>query len=102
LKRPKNKHSANLTLIPAHGLTINVSYLYVAKRDDAYYNEMTWTTDNVKLDSYQKVDMNIRYSLNETLTITARGENLNNADYEDSYGYNTKGRSFYGGLELVL
>lgn len=97
LKRPKNKHSALVTLSPVKGLDITAIYLYVGER----YDYLTSTT-NVKLDAYQKFDINIRYAINETFTITARGENLNNADYMETYGYNTKERSFSGGLELVL
>ncbi len=97
LKRPEHKHSVSVTLTPIAGLDITGIYLFVDER----YDYLTSTTD-VKLDSYHKVDMNIRYSLNEMLTFTARGENLTDADYEETYGYNTKGRSFYGGVEVML
>jgi len=102
LKRPEKKHSASLTLIPVNSLSLNISYLYVDDRKDAYYDSLTWTTTNVRLDSYHKFDMNIRYALNETFTFTVRGENLTDSDYMETYGYNTKGRSFYGGAEIVL
>jgi len=97
LKRPAHKHTGTVTLTPIAGLDITGTYLYVAKR----YDYLTSTT-NVKLDPYHKLDFNIRYSFNEMLTFTARGENLTNADYMESYGYNTKGRSFFGGVEVVL
>ena len=97
LKRPAHKHSASVTLSPFTGLDITGNYLYVAKR----YDYLT-STSNVRLDPYSKIDMNIRYSVNEMLTFTARGENITDADYMETYGYNTKGRSFYGGMELVL
>jgi vitamin B12 transporter len=97
LKRPKHKHSASLTLSPVTGLDITGSYLFVDER----YDYLTATT-NVKLDAYHKFDVNIRYSLNDMLTFTARGENLTNTDYMETYGYNTKERSFFGGVEVVL
>ncbi len=97
LKRPAHKHSASVTLIPVRGLDITGSYLYVDQR----YDYLSSTT-TVKLSSYQKIDMNIRYAFNETVTFTARGENLTDANYMETYGYNTKGRSFYGGAEITL
>jgi len=97
LKRPRHKHSALVTLTPFNGLDITGIYLFVDKR----YDYLTSTT-NVKLDPYHRFDINIRYAINEMFTITARGENLTDEDYMETYGYNTKERSFYGGLELVL
>lgn len=93
LKRPENKHSASLNLTPGYGLGINVSYVYTGSR---------WGTQAIKLDPYHKIDANIRYAINKTLTLTARGENLTDADYMDTYGYNTYGRSFFGGVELTF
>jgi len=102
LKRPEHKHAANLTVIPAKGLSINISYLYAGKRNDAYFDSVTFSTKNVILEPYQKVDMNIRYAFNEIFSFTLRGENLANTDYMETYGYNTRGRSIYGGIEAVL
>ncbi len=93
LKRPENKHSASLNVTPGYGLGINLSYAYTGSR---------WGTQTIKLDPYHKIDANIRYAFNEMLVITARGENLTDADYMDNYGYNTYGRSFFGGIELTF
>ena len=84
------------------GLDISGIYVFVDERGDIYYPAPAYTETRVKLDPYHRFDMNIRYAINEMFTITARGENLNNADYMETYGYNTKEKSFYGGLELVL
>lgn len=102
LKRPAHKHSASVTLTPVTSLDLTFTYLYVGKRYDLYFAPPTYAETRVKLDSYQKVDMNIRYAFNETVTFTARGENLTDANYMETYGYNTKGRSFYGGAEITL
>lgn len=102
LKRPEHKHSATAVIMPLKGLSIAGVYQYVDSRNDSFYNTATYASENVRLDSYYKFDMNIRYSLNEMLTFTARGENLTDENYEESYGYNTKGRSFYGGAEISL
>lgn len=102
MKRPAHKHSASVTVSPVPGLDITGSYLYVGERKDIYYAPPLYSETIVKLDSYHKFDMNIRYAFNEMLTFTFRGENLTDTDYEETYGYNTKERSFYGGAEMVL
>jgi len=102
LKRPKHKHSATVVVTPLTGLSVAATYLFVDIRDDSYYNSVTYASEKVELDSYHKFDMNIRYAFNETITFTVRGENLTDEDYEETYGYETKGRSFYGGAEITL
>lgn len=102
LKRPAHKHSASVTVIPVAGLDITLSYLYTDDRKDVYYDPATWSQSIVTLASYHKFDLNIRYSLNDTVTFTFKGENLTDEDYMETYGYNTKGRSFYGGAEITL
>lgn len=93
LKRAKHKHAAVLEITPLAGLAINISYVYNGSR---------YGTQTIRLDPCRKVDANIRYACNEMLTITLRGENLTDADYMDTYGYNTYGRSFFGGIELTF
>lgn len=102
LKRPAHKHSASVTVIPVSGLDITLSYLYTDDWKDVYYDSVTWSQSIVTLESYHKLDINVRYALNDMATFTFRGENLTDEDYMDTYGYNTKGRSFYGGLEISL
>lgn len=101
LRKPKYIHSAEVTIAPLSGFAINASYSFVGPRDDVYFDAM-YNPHYVKLDPYHKIDVNIRYEFNTMLTITARGENLTNADYMDTYGYNTYGRSFFGGIELTF
>lgn len=95
-KRPAHRHSASVTVTPARNLSVSGSYLYVGGRNDT-----TYVTEE-KLAAYHRFDLNARYSVNDTFTLTLRGENLGDAVYEETYGYNTKRRSFYGGAEIVL
>jgi len=101
LRKPKYIHSAVFTISPLSGLAINASYSFVGPRDDVWFDAM-YNPHYVELDPYHKIDANIRYAFNEMLTVTVRGENLTDADYMDTYGYNTYGRSFFGGVELTF
>ncbi len=102
LRRPEQKHSLVINVHPAAGLNINLSYLYTGSRYDIQGYDAFWAPIYCKLDPYHKIDANIRYSFNQMLTVTVRGENLTDADYMEAYGYNTYGRSFFGGIELTF
>ncbi|MCL2025398.1 MAG: TonB-dependent receptor [Leptospirales bacterium] len=67
-------------------------YLYTGARID----------QSKRLASYHKLDLNVRYSVNENIVFSLRCVNLTDAAYEDSYGYNTRGRSFYGGMDFRM
>ncbi|HNX25047.1 MAG TPA: TonB-dependent receptor [Spirochaetota bacterium] len=97
LKRPANKHSASLTVTPISGLDVTGTYLYVDTRKD-----YLTASSSVTLKSYSEADLVIRYKFNETLSFNAKCENITDSKYEESYGYNTKGRSYYGGVEISL
>jgi vitamin B12 transporter len=102
LKRPKHKHYASVLVMPLNGLNIMLMYTHTGKRMDAYFDSLTYATQEKPLGSYGKLDLNIRYALNGAFEFTLRCENLTNADYQESYGYNTKGRTFYGGMQASL
>ncbi|MCL1911972.1 MAG: TonB-dependent receptor, partial [Leptospirales bacterium] len=99
LKRPRNTHTAS-ALVSFRGLNIMLMYLYAGTRFDSY--GVYPPEKNKRLASYHKLDLNARYSVNEDFGISFRCLNITNADYEESYGYNTRGRSFYGGAELKI
>jgi vitamin B12 transporter len=52
------------------------------------------------LDDYEVLDLSAAYSLNETLELYGRIENATDADYQEVNGYNTAGRSLYGGVRF--
>ncbi|MCH2205461.1 MAG: TonB-dependent receptor [Lentisphaerales bacterium] len=51
------------------------------------------------LGSYTTVGLAATYDIDESFTVFARVNNLFDEDYEEVKGYNTYGRSFFGGLE---
>ncbi|MCL2025401.1 MAG: TonB-dependent receptor [Leptospirales bacterium] len=90
-KRPRNTHNAS-ALVSFKGLNVMLMYLYTGARTD----------QSNRLASYHKLDLNARYSVNENIGLSLRCVNLTDAAYEDSYGYNTRRRSFYGGMDFRM
>jgi len=56
----------------------------------------------VRLDGYEVVTLRASLPLGERLEIFGRVENLLDEDYQTAFGYNTAGRSVFGGLRASL
>lgn len=53
-----------------------------------------------RLDDYDVVDLSASYTLSDRLEIYGRIENATNEHYQEVAGYNTAGRSAYGGVRI--
>jgi vitamin B12 transporter len=54
----------------------------------------------VRLDDYDVVDLSASYSINDRFEVYGRIENATNEQYQEVAGYNTAGRSVYGGVRM--
>jgi vitamin B12 transporter len=52
----------------------------------------------VTLKAFTLAGLNAAYNLNDTMTLTVRGENLLDEDYQEVVGYASQGRGVYAGL----
>jgi vitamin B12 transporter len=92
LRRPKNLGNLGLQYMAASG----------ALRFAANYRLSSDAVDfgNTPLDDYRVLDLSAAYSVNDTFEIYGRIENAADEDYFETNGFNTAGRSVYGGLRL--
>ena len=95
---PRNQGSLTFLYTPSPKWEIDPRLTLVGPRLDAYFNYATYSTTNVVLTSYAKLDVLATYHATDNLTAFARVENLTNAVYQEVYGYGTAGRSYYAGL----
>jgi vitamin B12 transporter len=94
-RRPR--HSANLFGTGRMGaLDIGGSLAYVGKRREAAFPA------DVTLDDYLLASVKVGYRITPALEAYARVENAFDADYQDAFGYNTPGRTFYAGIRVRL
>lgn len=100
-RRPMHAGRVSIALNPTSEFSIEPIVRLVGKRDDAFYNESTFSTDRVKLKGYVRFDLVAEYKINNLVSVFARGENLTNVKYEDVFNYGTAGRSAYAGLQLT-
>ncbi len=102
LRRPEHQASGYLNWAFIKGANINIGVIYIGKRDDAWYNEATFTTEEEELDSYYLVNMGASYWISENIQVFGRVENLTDKEYENPIGYEIAGRSYYGGLKATF
>ena len=58
------------------------------------------TFSPVKLDAFTLVGLNAAYNVNDIVTLTLRGENLLDEDYQEVVSYASQGRGVFAGLNV--
>ncbi|WP_298777827.1 TonB-dependent siderophore receptor [uncultured Polaribacter sp.] len=99
---PKNKFVAGLDITPFDNAFFNFTYRNVGKRTifDRYGSFGT-AGEDVILENYQVLDFMTNYKvLGDTVTFFAAVTNILNEDYDDVFGYSTRGRNYKVGVRL--
>lgn len=103
LRIPEIKVNAKLDYQFNPKTNMSLSYQFNDERVDAFYNDTTFMTETVNLKSYNLLDFYINKKIaKDRITLFANITNLLNEDYQELYGYSTKGRNFNIGFNLKL
>lgn len=82
---------------------MSVSYQFTDSRTDSFYNNISYMNEEVNLKSYNLLDFYVSHNiLNNKMTLFANVTNILNEDYQELYGYSTKGRNVNIGFSLTL
>ena len=99
---PANKFVTGIDITPFENAFLNFTYRNVGKRTifDRYGSFGT-AGDDVVLEEYQVLDFMANYKvLEDTVTFFIAATNLLNEDYDDIFGYETRGRNYKLGVRL--
>ena len=99
---PANKFVTGIDITPFENAFLNFTYRNVGERTifDRYGSFGT-AGDDVILDEYQVLDFMANYKvLEDTVTFFIAATNLLNEDYDDIFGYETRGRNYKVGVRL--
>ena len=99
---PKNKLTASFAVNPIKNLAISTMFKNVGKRSlfDAY-GSFGEAGKDVVLPSYSLLDMNVNYKVLEGKVLFFGSiTNLLNEEYEETIGFNTRGRNFKMGIRI--
>lgn len=95
-RRPEHQVSAYINIIPLEKLKINIGLIYNGESVATIYE-----TADIN-DDYFLLNANISYQINDNLEIYLKGTNLTNTEYEEIYGYGTKGIEIFAGLKAKI
>ena len=99
---PANKFVTGIDITPFENAFLNFTYRNVGERTifDRYGSFGT-AGDDVVLEEYQVLDFMAYYKvLEDTVTFFIAATNLLNEDYDDIFGYETRGRNYKLGVRL--
>jgi vitamin B12 transporter len=99
---PANKFVTGIDITPFENTFLNFTYRNVGERSifDRYGSFGT-AGDDVILEEYQVLDFMANYKvLEDTVTFFIAATNLLNEDYDDIFGYETRGRNYKVGVRL--
>lgn len=100
---PKHKANINLNYSFCPKTDISASYQYIDDRKDAYFDALSFSTENVSLKSYQLVNASISHKLiKNRLHLFCAITNILNTDFEENIGFSTRGRNFKIGLNVMF
>ena len=101
LRIPEFKANVRLDYQPCDRVFMFLAYQHNGNREDAYFNNTTFETVNLTLPSYGLLDFYINQKiLKDKMTLFANLTNILNEDYEELFGYTTKGRNLSLGFSL--
>ncbi|TBV25616.1 TonB-dependent receptor [Meridianimaribacter sp. CL38] len=103
LRIPELKGNARLDYKLSDATFLSLAYQYNDDRNDAYFNNTTFTTEDVTLKSYSLLDFYVSHTILENkLKLFANVNNIFNEDYQELFGYSTRGRNVNIGFNLSL
>jgi len=103
LRIPKFKVNASFNYKICDPLFFNLVYQFNDERKDIVFNNDTYMNDEVNLKNYSLFDAYISYKvLKHKMILFANVTNMFNENYQELYGYSTKGRNVTIGFNLKL
>ena len=103
LRIPEFKVNAKLDYQLFSTTVLSLSYQYNDDRNDMVFNNTTFMNDTVVLESYNLFDFYLSHTiLNNKLKLFTNITNIFNEDYQELYGYSTRGRNVNIGFNLSL
>lgn len=100
LRRPRHSGSlhAGYSFLEERG-RITFAANYGGTRHDIFFPPWPDPSEVVTLRNYWLVDLTAQYAVTESIKLFARASNLLDTEYEQVYGYRTRGRAVFAGIQ---
>jgi vitamin B12 transporter len=81
----------------------SLAYQFNDDRKDVVFNNSSFMNDEVHLKNYSLFDAYVSYEIHKNkMTLFTNLTNILNEDYQELFGYSTKGRNVTIGFQLKL
>lgn len=98
---PEHRANFSAQITPFENFNTTLRYSYSDIRGDAFTNLNTFASEPVVLGSYQLVDLDLTYKLkNKDVTFFTGVSNIFNEEYQEIFGFQTRGRNYKVGVRL--
>ena len=98
IRRPEHSGSINVAYtLPEIPLTLHSEVVLNGPNLDTDFSQ--FPAVNVTLPAYTVVNAGLNYQLSDQVEVYGRVQNLFDTKYQEVYGYNTQGRTFYAGAK---
>ena len=95
IRRPDFIASGTVTYRPIEALSLTASLDHNGSQLDTDFG----TFQNVTLEAFTLIGLNAAYDVDDHFTLTLRGDNLLDEDYQEVFGFASPGRAVYAGLK---
>ncbi len=102
LRIPKHKVNAQVGYQFSEKTFTSLSYQFNDERSDSFFNNETFETNLVVLQSYGILDYYLGHQVNENIKFFLGVTNITNEDYQEIYRFNTHGRNVRIGLNIQI
>ena len=103
LRIPEIKVNLRLDYKVSNATLVSLSYQYNDEREDLVFNNTTFENDTVTLESYGLLDFYISHKfIKNKMTVFANVTNIFNEDYQELFGFTTRGRGINLGFNLNM
>ena len=93
IRIPKSKLNFNAMYRLSEKTNFSLDYQYVSDRDDNDFRDF-FNVQAVTLDAYSLLDLSVTHELVNGLTLFANATNLLNDDYQEIFGFSTRGGNY--------
>lgn len=97
IRIPKHKINANLLYSLSDQTSLSLDYQYVSDRDDSDFRDF-FNVVPVVLDAYSTFDFSATHKINKSINVLAGITNIFNSDFQEVFGFSTRGRNFHLGI----
>jgi len=100
IRIPLNKVNLSANYALSEKTNFSLTYQYTDSRDDVFFSAETFTSENVKLKAYDLLNFYFSHQLDKHFRLFGSVTNIFNEDYEEVFGFTTKGNNVRLGVDL--